>query len=71
MFANRMMVQVTIKCQTCPRTGTTAAQLCPGTYTGEMVLRSDNMPLPTDWKPAGVDSLTQELICPICAGEEL
>lgn len=64
-----MMVQVTIKCQACPRTGTTAALLCPGTYGGEMVLQSDNMPLPTDWKQIRVDSRSAELFCPICTRE--
>lgn len=71
MFVNRMTVQVTVKCGECPRTGTTAAQLCPGGEGGEMVLRSDNMPLPADWRQIQVDGRTTEIFCPICSWRAL
>lgn len=71
MFANRMTVQVTVKCGECARVGTTQSQLCPTAVPGEMALRSDNIQPPADWKEISISSGIHELFCPICAREAL
>ena len=69
MYANRMTVDVTIKCGECPRVGAASAQLTPNTIAGELVLRADNMQPPADWTVKQVDSRVEELFCPICSRE--
>jgi hypothetical protein len=71
MFANRMIVGVTVRCGECNRIGTTTAQLTPNVVAGELVLRSDNMQPPADWTTKKVDSRVEELFCPICSREAL
>lgn len=66
MFANRMTVQVTVKCGECPRTALTVAQLYEP-HAGQMALRSDTVVPPADWKQIQVDGRISELFCPICA----
>lgn len=66
-----MTVQVTVKCGECARTGVTSAALTQGAVPGEMLLRTDTMPIPADWKSTMVSRGTSELFCPICAREAL
>lgn len=69
MFVNRMAVQVTIKCGECPRTGVVTTQLSPRGAGEDLVLRSDNMQPPADWKQVRIGDARTELFCPICARE--
>jgi len=71
VFANRMIVGVTVRCGVCSRIGSTHAQLTPNTIAGELVLRADNMQPPADWTVKQVDSRVEELFCPICSREAL
>jgi len=71
MFANRMIVGVTVRCGVCSRIGSTQAQLTPHTISGELVLRGDNMQPPADWTSKQVNFSIEELFCPICSREVL
>ena len=68
MYANRMTVDVTIKCGECPRVGAASAQLSP-TGTGDLIIQPDSVQPPADWARKQVDRRTWELFCPICARE--
>ena len=68
MHANRMTVDVTIKCGGCTRVGAATAQLSP-TGSGELAIQSDSVQPPADWARKQVDRRTWELFCPICTRE--
>jgi hypothetical protein len=76
-YANEMGVTVFIRCASCSRTCCARAPLGPGELSGEMVVRTEDLEPPSDWRSIVVEApappyrglARTELLCGVCSGD--